>query len=396
LIAVTGIGVVSAYGMGLEDFGRGIYEGQGIHGEAPTDLARFGLRAAGFVPQFSTRRHIAAMRARRMSRFSQLAVVSSKDALEMSGLRLDERSRQRVGVVVGTGIGSVSSTDTFFEGLLRGGPQETNPMVFPETVQNIAAAHISIELGLKGPNTTISQGDCAGEYALYYACGLLRDGRADAVIVCGLDELTEPLLTGMKALGLLSRRGRLCPFDLSRDGMVPGEGAAAVVLERTDDARRRGGSISARIRGFGLISDSVDRFSYSRPEAMVAAMQHAVRAAGIVPGFVCASANSTVELDRAEARALREFLSDGFPVTALKSQVGSFMASGVLKVAAAAVALRERAIPPIFGLERPEIEGVDYVIGTPRTCEAGSCLINGFSHGGANVSIVVSAEGDTV
>lgn len=390
MIAITGAGVVSSYGVGLELFREGISSHQGISSDTRIDLARYGLKEAGFIRDFSSKKYIPAMKARRMSRVSQLALIASREAWDNAGRETPPSDPERSGVIVGTGLGSVSSTDAFFEGLLLRGPLETNPMIFPETVQNIAAAHISIELGIRGPNTTFSQGDVAGEQALYYAVQLLRERIADTALVCGVDELSEILLLGMRTLRLLSKTSCLCPFDKRRDGIVPSEGAAALVLERKEDAEKRGAKIWGYVRGIGANTDSVGRFSYSSPEYMKNAMEMALKEAGCLPDFISASANSTRELDFSEASAIRALFGHRIPVTALKSQTGSFMASGIMKIVAALLSMGEGFIPPVFGLVDPEMPGIDYVMDTPRQQPLRSGLVNSFSHGGANICVMVA------
>jgi 3-oxoacyl-(acyl-carrier-protein) synthase len=390
MIAVTGMGVVSPFGVGLDEIRRGMYSGQVLHAEAPFDPARYGLKAVGSLKNFVPTKHIPAMKARRMSRLSQIGLISAQEAWNLAGVDASGDCARRCGVIVGTGLGSVSSTDSFFEGLVLRGPHETNPMIFPETVQNIAAAHISIELGLKGPNTTFSQGDVASEYAVHYSVGLLKAGLADAVLVCGVDELTEPLVAGLKALRLTSRSGRLAPFDRRRDGIVPAEGGAALVLERAEDAKKRNARIFGYIAGFGAGGDPVERFSYAGTGSMARTMDHAVKESGIMPDFISSSANSSVELDRNEASAIRSVFGSGVPVTSLKSRTGSFMASGIMRIAAALISIGNGMIPPVCGLVEPEIDGIDYVVGSPRPAKAKTCLVNGFSHGGANVCLVVT------
>jgi 3-oxoacyl-[acyl-carrier-protein] synthase II len=297
MIAVTGIGIVSPYGVGIDAFKEGSIMRQGLNTVEHFDLNKYGLNLAGCVPGINAKKYIPPMKARRMSRFSQMAAISSKEAWNMSGLKVSEENSDKFGVIVGTGLGSVESTDSFFEGLVKRGPLETNPILFPETVQNIAAAHISIELGINGPNTTFSQGDIAGESAIYYASGLLRKRIADAVLVCGADELTEPLMIGMSSMKLFSNTGTLAPFDRKRDGSVPGEGAASLVMERADDAKRRGADIIGHIKGFGFGSDSVERLSYAGAGSMANTIEETLGRSEITPELISASANSSRGLD---------------------------------------------------------------------------------------------------
>ncbi len=383
MIAITGIGIVSAHGVGKDLFIKGITRGQALERMSLSALGRDFLvgRVKGFVPK----KYIPAMKVRRMSRFSQLGLVSAIEAWQDSEIG-DRYNPESVGVIVGTGLGSVSSTDAFYLGLLQRGPEETNPMLFPETVQNIAAAHISIHLKLKGPNTTFSEAACSGEHALYYGAELLRQGNADAVVVTGVDELTEPFIEGLTTLRVLSKSERLCPFDISRDGIVPGEGAATVVLERLDDATKRGAKIYGLINSFSMRSDAVERLNYSCSEAMAETMKEATKAAA--PDLIIASANSTVQLDRLEASAIREVFGERVPVTSITSSVGFWMGGGVLRIAGGALFIKYGIIPPIWGLTTAELEGINYNLHTKEE-KIGKVLVNGFSHGGTNICIVL-------
>jgi 3-oxoacyl-(acyl-carrier-protein) synthase len=220
--------------------------------------------------------------------------------------------------------------------------------------------------------------------------GLLRNKKSDAVLVCGADELTEPLLAGLKALRVLSNTETLTPFDRKRNGMVLGEGAASLVIERAGDAEKRGATILGYIRGFGAGSDNTKRLHYSGSESMARTIESALKESDVFPDFVSASANSTKELDKHEALAIKTAIGIKTPVTALKSQVGSFMSSGIMKIAASMVSIGDDTIPPVFGLEEPEVQGLNYVMKKPLTRKVDSCIINGFSHGGSNMCIVVS------
>lgn len=390
MIAVTGIGIVSPYGLGVEDFRNGSLKAQGLNPIEHFDAKKYGFENAGCIPGFQAKKYIPAMKARRMSRFSQIALIASREAWKMSGFESNEYDPERFGVIVGTGLGSIESTDVFYEGLVKRGPLETNPMLFPETVQNIAAAHISIELGISGPNTTFSQGDISGESAIFYAAGLIRKGVSDAILVCGADELTEPLVAGMKSLRVLSGSETLTPFDKKRNGIVLGEGAAAIVIERAENADKRGATVLGHIRGFGFGSDCTERLNYATSDSMARTIESALKESGISPDFISASANSTKSLDRNEAIAIRAALGRSVSVCALKSQVGSFMSSGVMKLATSLISLADSVIPPVFGLETPEIQDLSYVCGKPLKKRITSCLINGFSHGGSNMCIVIS------
>jgi 3-oxoacyl-[acyl-carrier-protein] synthase II len=381
MIVVTGIGIVSPYGIGKELFLSGVLKGSGIN---QTETPQ-GINKGGFIKEFPAKNFIPIMKLRKMSRYSQLALVSAIEAWKDSAIQGYYQS-SNIGVVVGTGFGSVSSTDSFYEGLLEKGPEETNPMLFPETVQNIASAHISIEFGIKGPNTTISQAGVAGEHAVFYACELLKDGVADAVLVTGADELTEPLFNGMKALRIFSKGNIIRPFDVRRDGLLPGEGACTVVLERLNDANKRGVHIYGVIDSFGFSTEPVERLHYSSSESMADAIKNTL--SDRTPELIIASANSTLELDYKEALSIKETLGSYVPITTMTSMTGYFMSSGVMKVGVSMLFMKKGVVPPIWGLEKPEVEGLNYVL-TPQELRIKNILLNSFSHGGSNACVFV-------
>ena len=384
MIVVTGIGIVSAYGVGKDAFLQGVKKGAGIDVITHFDTDALTVNTGGAVKNFVPKQYIQPMKFRRMSRFSQLALVSAIEAWSDSSIQGCYKPSE-IGIIVGTGLGSVYSSDSFYVGLLEKGPQETNPMIFPETVQNIAAAHISMEFGIVGPNATFGHAAIAGENALFYACELLENGTANALLVTGSDELTKPVLEGMNSLRILSRKGIMKPFDVERDGLVPGEGACTLILERKDDAQRRAARIYGEVVCFGFSSEPVERLNFSSTASMVEAMRKTVR--DETPDIILASANSTKELDRKEAAAIREVFAREVPVTATSSMTGFFMSSGVMKAGAAMLFMSKEFLPPIWGLENPEIE-LQYVI-EPQEQKINTVLVNAFSHGGTNACIVL-------
>lgn len=387
MIGITGIGIVSPYGIGKEAFIAGALARPGIN-EFNTGHE---IKRGGFIKDFYPKHIIPPMKLRKMSRYSQLALVSAIEAWKDSSIQGYYKT-SNIGVIVATGLGSVSSTDLFYEGLLEKGPDETNPILFPETVQNIASAHISIEFGLNGPNTTFSQAGIAGEQAIFYARELLNDGLADAVMVTGSDELTEPLFEGMNILRILSKGSYLRPFDIKRDGILPGEGACSLILERITDASKRGAHIYGVLENFGFSSEAVDRFNYTSAESMVYAIKDAVR--NFSPDLVIASANSSIELDLKEALAIKETLGNTIQITSLSSLTGFIMSSGVMKVGSALLFKERNIVPPIWGLEEPEIEGLGYIF-EARELKLRKILINGFSHGGSNICILLKGWDET-
>lgn len=394
MVAITGIGIISPAGIGKADLLQTFSESRsGISEPAGFGLPCNGILSAGMIRNFSARDYIPAMKARRMSRFSQLGLASAIEAVKDSSIEINDGNRHRIAIAVGTGLASTDSTDLFYEGLLREGPEATNPIIFPETVQNIAASHISMHFVTRGQNITFSHADISSELALFYGAGLLNDGLADMVIVAGADELSASAILGYSSFGVLSNSMR--PFDRGRNGFVLGEGGAAVVLERQEEAEKRNAHIYCTLGAVEIASYPTPNVSYDTTRcSMQKAIQAALSSADIAsPGFISACANGTPDLDRLEAEAIQEIVGTAVPVTASRSYYGYFSGDGILRTASAALCLDRGVIPAIVGLEQPiEGCGLDFVIGRARKLETASAMITSFSTGGSAAAIVLRKE----
>ncbi len=394
MIAITGIGIISPAGIGREHLISSFLETRTGNAES----AGFGLPYAGIttvaeVKDFVAKDHIPVMKARRMSRFSQFGLASAIEAMKDAGFDINDSNRCQVAIAVGTGLASTESTDKFYEGLLREGPEGTNPILFPETVQNIAAAHISMHFGAQGQNITFSHADISSELALSYGCELLKDRLTDMVIVSGADELSMAELAGYSGFSMLSND--MMPFDKRRNGFVLGEGAATIILERREDADKRGARIYCSIPAVEITSYPTPIASYDRSrESMKRAMLSALSKAGLeTPGFISACANSTPDLDCLEAESIKELFGHSIPVTAFRSYNGYFPADGILRIASTALCLDKAIVPAIAGLNNPmDGCGLDLVINNAREVDADSALITSFSTGGAAASIVLKKK----
>ncbi|MDP2156218.1 MAG: beta-ketoacyl synthase N-terminal-like domain-containing protein, partial [Nitrospirota bacterium] len=263
MIAITGIGVICPAGVGRDNLIRSFLDTRtGIAEATNFGLPHSGITTVGEVKDFVPKDHIPVMKARRMSRFSQFGLASAIEAMKDAGFGINDSNHYNVAIAVGTGLASTGSTDMFYEGLLREGPEGTNPILFPETVQNIAAAHISMHFGTRGQNITFSHADISSELALFYGCELLKDRLADMVIVSGADELSVTELAGYSGFNVLSNH--MMPFDRKRNGFVLGEGAATIILERKEDAERRDARIyctisAAEITSYPTLITSYDK-----------------------------------------------------------------------------------------------------------------------------------------
>jgi 3-oxoacyl-[acyl-carrier-protein] synthase II len=307
-----------------------------------------------------------------------------------------------MGVVIGTGYGSTAQTDEFFVGMLKEGPEGANPSLFPDTVPNAPASQVSIYHGIKGPNTTFSHNEVSGEQALAYAYQLLQEARADAVLVGSVDELSSVLFHSFAAVRALSPKGvhgeGMSPFDCLRNGRVLGEGAGILVLEKRKHARGRGAKIYGSLVAWAATGGPVGIHHYEAgAEQMTRGMKKVLNKAGVSPAqvdYISAAANSTKELDRAEAMAIQKvgaMASRPIPVSSLKGHIGDFCGSAALRAAAILLAMRDGQIPPTLGLKTPEFD-LDHVMGQPREAQVQYALLNGFSFGGANVCLLFKNE----
>ncbi len=390
MIAITGIGIISSLGMGRESLVSGFFEKR-------SGLLKSDKYFLGKCRDFSVKNYLPALKSRKMSKFSQLALCSAIEAVEDSGISVNDDNSFRIGIFVGTGLSSTESTDSFYEGLLKDGPLGCNPIIFPETVQNIAASHISIHFGIKGPNVTFSQDNLSSELALFYAMELLNSNMIDAAIVSGADELNNASITGFSAMNALSKNNSvgMVPFDKRRSGIIIGEGGATVVLERIENAKKRNTNIYSEIISSGFASFPVERTKYDTSAcSFKTAMNKAIADANIKNiDVIFASANSTIDLDKSETTAIKKVFGKGaykIPVSATRSYTGMFFGDGILRIAGAALAMREGIIPKTLGLEMPSEEcDLDYVIDGPRKAAVKYALINSFSNGGNAASIIL-------
>jgi 3-oxoacyl-[acyl-carrier-protein] synthase II len=390
MIAITGIGVISSLGMGKESLVSGFLEKR-------SGLSKSGERFFGECKDFSVKKYLPSLKARKMSRFSQLSLCSAIEAVEDSGISINNYNKFRIGIFVGTGLSSTESTNSFYDGLMKDGPLGCNPILFPETVQNIAASHISIYFGIKGPNVTFSQDNISSELALFYAIELLNSNTIDAAIVSGADELNNACIAGFSAMNALSKNSAvgMMPFDKRRNGIVLGEGGATIVLERLEDAKKREAKIYSEILSSSFTSCPAERTEFDKSAySMKKAMSETIAKANIKNvDVIFASANSTVDLDKAETTAIKEVLGkDAYkiPVSASRSYTGVFFGDGILRIAGSALCIKEGLIPKTLGLEMPSEEcDLDYVVDGPRRAAINYAMINSFSNGGSAVSIIL-------
>ncbi len=398
-IVITGIGIISACGIGKEAFWKSFLEGRtGIAPIQSFDTSAYSSHLGAEARDFTPKDFMPPLKYRRMSRVSRLAVAGSIEALRDAALEITPQVAPSIGVIIGTGYGSTSQTDEFFVGMLKEGPEGANPSLFPDTVPNAPASQVSIYHGLQGPNSTFSHNEVSGEQALAYAFRLLQVGRAEVILAGSVDELSAVLFHSYSALQALSYKGMyeegMRPFDRKRNGRVLGEGAGILVLERKSRARSRGAKIYGSLVACASTGAPVGISHYEvRAEQMARAIAKVLVTAGVSPSqvdYICAAANSTQELDRAEAAAIQKIFGRGSSMPAVssaKGHIGDFCGSSALRTAALLLSMRNEKIPPTLGLKEPEFD-LDHVLERPRDRRIQYALLDGFSFGGSNVCLL--------
>jgi 3-oxoacyl-[acyl-carrier-protein] synthase II len=376
--AITGLGVVSPAGVGVE----ALFDAFAAGRPAPITVDEKDGPGAR-VGDFGAKQQIPAGSLRRMPRLTQMAIVAAKQALG------DQRFEPaRIGVVLGTGLGTLDETIGFMQGYIDGGPEAASPLLFPYSVMNAAAGQMAVELKLRGINSTVNHRDTSPLQALALACDLLELGRADALLVGGVDELSGPVRAGYRLFEAVSPVG-MRPYDAARDGLTPGEGASILLLEREDDARARGAHIHAVVDGRAESGESRARIGWSPhpggwPEA-ARAVSEAVR--GRAVSWVAGQGNGTA-LDLRELETLAEALGTVPPISSVLPVSGESMSSAMVRVLGAVFALERQLLPGTPGLKEPVAHAAE-LVRESRAADVERVLVASFAQGGANAAFVL-------
>ncbi len=403
-VVVTGLGVISPIGSGLDEFTSALFEGgNGIGTVTQFDTSDLPVHIAGEVKGFDPEKWVSGKEARHLDRFVQFALAASQGAFDSSGLNLELEDKRRVGCIWASGIGGLNEIERTHRVALEKGPRRINPFFIPKLMVNAGAGQIAIRFGLQGVNYAVASACASGSHALGLAFRTIQYGDAD-VMVCGGSESTVTMLGigGFCALKALSERNddprtASRPFNIDRDGFVVGEGAGAIILEEYERARRRGAKIYCEFKGFGMTDDGF-HISAPIPEGTAAteAMRAAMADAGCAPGevdYVNAHGTSTPLNDVMETRAIHLAFGDHaekLAVSSTKSQIGHLLgASGAVEGVVLALAVHKQIAPPTINSIHPDPQcDLDYVPNESREMRIRHAISNSFGFGGHNATIL--------
>lgn len=403
-VVVTGMGMLSPVGNSVESSWKALLAGQsGISAIEHFDTTNFATKFAGMVKDFNCEDYMSKKDARKMDLFIQYGVAASVQAIQDSGLAVDDNNAHRIGVAIGSGIGGLGLIEQNYRALVEKGPRKISPFFVPSTIVNMIAGHVSINYGMRGPNISISTACTTGLHNIGHAARMIAYGDADAMVAGGAEKASTELgIGGFAAAKALSTRNddpqaASRPWDKDRDGFVLGDGAGIMVLEEYEHAKARGAKIYCELVGFGMSGDAYHMTSPSEDGSGAAlAMEAAIRDAGITPdqiGYVNAHGTSTPAGDVAESKAVRRAMGDAADrvlVSSTKSMTGHLLgAAGSVESIITAMSLIDQAVPPTINLENVD-EGcdLDYVPHEARDVKMDYALCNSFGFGGTNGSLI--------
>ncbi len=411
-VAVTGLGLVTPVGKGVEDSWQNIVAGvSGIANIDLFDVANFGTRFSAPVKEFDTATYISPKEARKMDTFIHYGIAAGTQAILDAGIMAAAEQGldlERVGVSIGSGIGGLPNIEKQHKALLDGGPRKVSPFFAPSTIINMISGNLSIKFGLKGPNVCTVTACTSGTHNIGDAARFIEYGDADVMIAGGAEMATCPLgLAGFGAARALSTRNddptaASRPWDKDRDGFVLGDGAGVLVLEELEHAKARGAKIYCEVVGYGMSGDA-HHMTLPAPNGEGAArcMRAALKNAGLAPNdidYINAHGTSTPAGDRAETDAIKAALeshSQSVLVSSTKSMTGHLLgAAGGIEAVFSVLALRDGIAPPTINLDNPG-EGcdLDYVANTRREASLKVAMSNSFGFGGTNGTLIFASDG---
>ncbi len=396
-VVVTGIGLVTPLGMGRERVWKRLLAGaNGIRPVASFDTSAYAVNLGGEVPDFDPMLMFKRLDPNETPRASQLAVAAARLALDDAGLQSKPERPERFGVAMGTTSGEPIEVERHTDKVMAGALDRVDDGLVRRYPCHVIAGAVATEVGFAGPNTMIPAACAAGSYALAHAADQLRWGRADVMIAGGADAFSRITYTGFARLGAIAPE-RCQPFDRNRKGMIPGEGAAVLVLERADDARSRGARVFAEVAGYGLSCDA-HHMTAAHPEGAGAAraMTQALHVAGLESDdvdYISAHGTGTPTNDRLETKAVQRVFGDGaarVATSSIKSMIGHTMgAASAIESAVCALTIAEGWVPPTMNFETPDPEcALDCVPNQAREMPVRVAMNNAYAFGGNNASVL--------
>jgi 3-oxoacyl-[acyl-carrier-protein] synthase II len=405
-VVVTGLGLVCGVGRTVNEVWEGLLAGRSGMAEIKAfDLTGHPVRFAAEVKDFDPLLFIDKKESRKMGRFIHFAIAAAQEAMDRSGLKVDESNRDRVGVHIGSGIGGFDVIEREHSAMLAGGPRKISPFFIPGSIVNLAAGHVSIRFGARGPNEATATACTSSAHSIGDAFRIIERGDADAMIAGGTEAAITPMgVGGFAAMKALSTRNddptHACrPFDKDRDGFVCGEGAGILILEELEFARARGAKILAEIIGYGMSADAYHMTGMApEGEGCFRAMNAALKVAGISPDkidYVNAHATSTPLGDALESKAIENVfgeraLNHTLLVSSTKSMTGHLLGgAGGLEAGITILAMLEQTAPPTTNIVELDPNcRLNYVPNTPQPAKIDYALSNSFGFGGTNGSLV--------
>jgi 3-oxoacyl-[acyl-carrier-protein] synthase II len=404
-VVVTGMGMLCPLGLDIATSWEALISGKsGIDYITLFDAEPLATRFAGEVKGFEPTDYISRREARHLDRFAQLAVAASLQAVEQAKIKINASNQNDIGVIIGSGLGGLSTILKQTQILLERGPDRVSPFLLPMMMADTASAQVSIVLGAKGPNFCPTSSCSSGADAIGIACEIIKRGDARAILAGGSEAPVTPIgiaaFNAVRALSTRNSQPQLAsrPFDIEHDGFVLSEGAAVLVLESFTFAERRGAKILAEITGYGISSDA---YHITHPvedgEGMSRAMHRALDKARLTPteiDYINAHGTSTPLNDRIETRAIKAVFGDGayrIPISSTKSMMGHLLGGGgAVEAAICVMVIRNSLIPPTINLTHPDPEcDLDYVPNIALPARVTTALSNAFGFGGHNSVLVL-------
>ncbi len=403
-VVITGMGVVHSLGCGLDVFWNAIRDGRnGISLVTKFDTSNYDAKVAAEIKNFEPTDYIDKKEAKRMDVFTQYALAAAKMAFEMSGLDMEKEDKFRAGCIVSSGIGGIQTLEDQHQVLATKGPGRVSPFFITSMIANMAAGRIAIEFGLQGFNECVVTACASGNNAIGDAFKVIQRGDADIMVTGGSESAITPLsfagFCSNKALSTNPDPNTACrPFDKDRDGFIMGEGAAILILEEYEHAKKRGAVILGEVSGYGCTCDAY-HITAPAPDGIggIKSMQLAIADAGIKPediGYINAHGTSTPLNDVGETKVIKSVFGDHaykLAVSSTKSMTGHLLgAAGAIEAVITAMALKDGILPPTINHVNPDPEcDLDYVPNKSRPADIRYALSNALGFGGHNAALVM-------